>query len=256
MARTRQLIDLRNDAYQFADTQNALARFPVSEVNQYICQGVANLYDVLVASNGNYFESQATIVTDGVSTVYALPADYMRLLLCQMNIGNFQGVTGFNVPLPEFNLNERPVLSSSTPGFSGFAFAYRVHGGTTAQPGTTQSTINVNYGIEFLPRPSANIQILLFYVPSCPLLVNDTDTLDTINGWDHYASLYAAKCMKQKDDLDTRPIDSMMADIKVRIQGMAPHRNVTAPTRINDTRGQARMGRGRRGGRGNGWGGL
>lgn len=255
MARTRQLSDLRNDAYQMADTQNATSRFPISEVNYYVNQGVAGLYDILVQSCGNYFENQFNIVTDGINTNYALPPDFYRLLLAQMNIGNFFGVTGYNVPLRQFNLNERPVLSSSTPGFSGFAFAYRLHGGTIQQAGTTQGTIPTQYSIELLPRPSPNINVLLFYVPVCPMLVNDTDTLDTINGWDHFASAYAAKMMRLKDDLPTSELQKMMDEQRVRIQGMAQHRNVTEPVRITDLRARFNYGRWRRGGGNNGWGG-
>lgn len=238
-----------------ADTQNAITRFPTSEVNYYVNQGIAGLYDLLVQSCGDYFESQATIITDGINTNYALPADFYRLTLAQMNIGNFFGVTGYNVPLRQFNLNERPVLSSSTPGFSGFAFAYRLHGGTPAVPNTTQGTIPTQYSIELLPRPSANISVLLFYVPTCPVLVNDTDTLDTINGWDYYATAYAARMMRVKDDLPAEDLDKLMAELKQRIQGMAPHRNITEPKRITDLRAKFNEGRWRRGGYGGGWGG-
>lgn len=237
-----------------SDTENALNRFPIAEVNAYVNSGIAALYDILVANSGEYFESQFTFITDGINFDYPLPADFYQLKLAQLNIGNFAGVTGYNVPLRQYNLNERPMLSSSTPGFSGFPFGYRLHGGTVSQAGTTQGTIPTNYCIELLPRPSANINVLLFYVPTCPLLISETDTLDTINGWDLYAVAHASKLVRIKDDLSTTAQDSIMAETKARILGLSQHRNITEPRRITDLRSGYQSGRWRTGGyRRNGW---
>lgn len=238
MARTRQLSDLRNDAYKLGDLENATTRFPASEVNYYINQGIAEFYDLLLRSIGEYFESQTTIITDGMNTVYPLPADFQRLLLAQVNLGwNFNGVLGDNnIGLYNFTLSERPELSSSTPGWAGQPFAYHIHGGTPTQANTTQGTIPVQYAIEFLPKPSVNMHIQVYYVPTCPLLVNDNDTLDTINGWDVYASAFASKLMRIKDDLPTTAQDMLLNSMRERIEAAAPHRDQYSQRRVVDVR--------------------
>lgn len=236
MARLRTLLDLRNDAYQMADLQNAVARFPVSEVNGYVNDGVGHYYDQLVRARGTgYFERNTTIITDGVNTSYALPADFYELVLAQVNLGfTVSANADVCLALSQFNMYERPELASYTPGWSGQPFLYRVHGG---DPNGTNysSTINVGTAIEFLPKPAPGMKVTIFYVPVCPVLVNDSDTIDTINGWDRYATAWAALLMRTKEDL---PVDTLMMIVKEmrdRIQGLAAHRDTTA-TRVVDVR--------------------
>lgn len=245
MARLRQLSDLRTDAYRFADLENATARFPTSEVNNYINEGVAEFYDLLVRARGHgYFEKNVTMITgiaqgpfpsaDGIN--YPLPPDFFELKLAQCNIGYFAaGTSDTNIALTEFTMRERPELSSYTPGWQGNPFCYRIHGGDPSQPFQVQSTIGTGYTIEFLPRPASGLKVQIFYIPSCPVLINDTDTLDTINGWDRYVTAYASMMMRMKDDL---PIDNylkIMEMAKERINALASHRT-TEPSRVTDVR--------------------
>lgn len=238
MARTRQFVDLRNDAYKLSDTENATARFPASEVGYYVNQGIAELYDLLVRSRGDFFEKNVLITTDGTTTLYALPVDFYQLTMAQVNLGTTTaGVQGDNnIGLYKFNLAERPELSSSTPGWAGQPFAYRLHGGSQANAFQTQGTIPVQYTIEFLPRPSSNMIVQVFYIPTCPLLVNDNDTLDTINGWDIYATCFAAKLMRIKDDLPYEHIEELLRSVRERVEGLAPHRDAMSPSRVTDVR--------------------
>lgn len=238
MARLRQLSDLRNDAYKLADTEDATDRFPTTEVNYYINLGVAELYDLLVRSRSDFFESNVTIKTDGFNTVYALPADFYQMTLAQVNLGfSFSANQGDNnFPLFAFTMSERPELSASTPGWSGSPFSYRIHGGTNTQPGQTQGVLNNQYAIEFLPKPAFNISVQIFYIPTPPMLVNDNDQLDTVNSWDAYAVAMAAKYMRIKDDLPTAAMDQIMASIRERIEGIAPHRDAAGQRRVTDVR--------------------
>jgi hypothetical protein len=241
MARLVKLSDLRLKARRKADLENALERFPDSEVNDYLNDGVAEYYDLLIRSSrgGNrLFENQATIITDGLNTIYPLPGDFYDIVHAQANIGN-NGVLGdTNVPLSSFTMKERAELSSSTPGWNGQPFAYMLHGGTQQQPGTTQGTVPTQYAIEFLPKPAGAIRILIYYIPSCPLLANDFDTLDSSNGWDQYVAIWAAIEMRQKDDLDTSQLEGKLAAMRERIEALVPHRDRIGPSRVTDVRHQ------------------
>ena len=239
MAKLRQLSDLRTDAYRMADLEGATSRFPTSEVNTYLNDGIAHFYDLLVRARGTgYFEKNVTVLTDGVNANYSLPLDFFEIVLAQCNLGFTTGATAdTNIALSQFNMRERPELSSYTPGWQGNPFSYRIHGGDPAQPNQVQSTINTGYTIELLPRPAAGMKVQIFYIPSCPNLVNDVDTIDTINGWDRYATVWAAILMRTKDDL---PIDNLLAiqkEMRERITGMASKRD-TSSTRVTDVRYQ------------------
>lgn len=239
MARLRQLSDLRSDAMKLADVENATARFPVSEVNEYINQGIAELYDLLVSARGaGFYEKTVYIVTDGLNTNFSLPQDFYQLVMFQVNLG-FGGINPMqgdtNIALEQFMMHERPELSSSTPGWAGQPFRYRVHGGDPSQPNQVQGTIQTGYTVEFLPFPAANVRVQCFYVPSCPRLVNENDVFDGINGWEEYVIFYAAMLMRYKDDLPADHMVAMLDRLKSRIMGLASHRDMT-PQRTIDVR--------------------
>jgi hypothetical protein len=239
---------------KLADVENATARFPTTEVTEYINQGIAELYDLLVSARGvGFYEKTVTIVTDGINTNYALPLDFYQLVMFQVNLGFSAGVsvtTDTNIALEQFMMHERPELSSSTPGWAGQPFKYRIHGGDPSQPNQVQGTINTGYTVELLPPPSANIKVQMFYVPSCPRLVNDNDVFDGINGWEEYAIFYAAMLMRYKDDLPADHMVAMLDRLKSRIMGLASHRDMT-PQRTIDVRTRWHYGSWRR--RTRGW---
>lgn len=238
MANLVTLAQIRTLAYQIADLENAVTRFPVSEVNTYVNMGVGELYDLLVRTRGEFFQSQYTITTDGVNVTYALPSDFMELTLAQLNLGmGFNGsLADVAVPLYNFTMGERPELASSTPSWTGSPLGYRLHSGTVLQANTTQGTIPTQYAIELLPKPSANQKILLFYVPIAPQLVNDNDTIDSINQWHVYAAAFAARMMRTKDDLPTTAAEALMESIKERVNALGPHRDAYTSKRVTDVR--------------------
>jgi hypothetical protein len=239
LARLVTLAQLRTAAYRLCDVENAANRFPTSEVNTYINNGIAEFADVVIKNRGSsqFFENQTTIIMDGYHSVYPLPQDFFSLLHVQVNLSRSGGTTGdTNIQIREFTWAERAELSSSTPGWAGQPFAFMIHGGQAALALTTQGTIQTQYAIEFLPQPAAGLQIQVFYIPSMALLVNDYDTFDGINGWDEYPAIYAAIKMRRKDDLDTSDLKSDLADIKSRIEGMAAKRQRVGSARIQDIR--------------------
>jgi hypothetical protein len=241
MARLVRFDALKLKSRRKADLEFALQRFSDAEVGDYVNDGIAEYYDLLIRSSrgGNrLFENQFTITTDGLNTFYALPSDFYDILHAQANIGNNGTIGDTNIPIRGFTMAERAELSSSTPGWAGQPFSYMLHGGTQQQAGTTQGTIPTQYAIELLPKPAAQIKVLLFYIPSCPLLVQDGDTLDSINGWDQYVAIWAAIEMRQKDDLDTGQLEGKLAAMRERIEALVPHRDRIGPSRVTDVRQQ------------------
>lgn len=222
MGRTRQLVDLRGDAYRRADAEGATDRHPVPDVTRYVNQGAAALYDLLVEARGRTFfrkNPPQTIVTTLATSRYDLAADFYKLISVRRDgpVGN---------ALLVFTPNEEPILRSSMQSTQ-FPTHYEL------RPGA----------IEILPLHGAGTNIVVDYVPVYVDMVADADTFDGINGWEEYAVDFAAKCMAVKDaewEL-AQALDADMRKLEKRIQALAPTRDAFRPERVKDVRGGRRL---------------
>lgn len=105
MARTRTLGDLRSDVRQRADMVSS--QFVTdSEVNEYINQSIAELYDLLIATRGmDFYEKLQSFTTVGGTSQYPLASDFYQLVRIEAVL------SGFSVPLLPFTHAEHGVLS-------------------------------------------------------------------------------------------------------------------------------------------------
>ena len=105
MARTRTLGDLRSDVRQRASLESSQS-VTDAEVNEYINQSIAELYDLLLASRGmDFYEKLQTFSTVGGTPQYALARDFYQLIRIEAVL------SGFAVPLLPFTHMEHGVLS-------------------------------------------------------------------------------------------------------------------------------------------------
>ena len=105
MARTRTLGNIRSDVRQRADLVSS--QFVTdTEVNEYINQSIAELYDLLLAARGmDFYEKFQTFATTGGTTLYSLAPDFYQLIRIEAVL------SGFAVPLQPFTHAEHGVLS-------------------------------------------------------------------------------------------------------------------------------------------------
>lgn len=217
MARAVALSTLRDRVRKRADMEAATARFPDSEVTAMINDSICRFYNLLVAARGmDYYENNSTVITDGINTLYPLPADFYELLAAEVAIGNGDNT----IALMPYNRLEHAELVSSTPGWSGEPFAYRIRASN----------------IDFLPLPVSGLKITLFYIPAPPTLVNDSDTIDGIAGWEEIIILDAAIKLKRKDDLDASDLERDRALVVEEVKGLSAKRDVSQPGRVSDVR--------------------
>jgi hypothetical protein len=218
MARTRTLAELRADAYLRADTDSAEDRHKPADVNRYVSQGLSELYDMLVEARGRtYYRKRPalTVTTDGETTAFPLPEDFYRLI--SIRVAGSGGLS-----LAAFGPEDEPMLREPSAAVT-WPTHYELQAGH----------------IEVLPLPKAGVELVVEYVPTCPVLAADGATFDGVNGWEEFAAMYAAKCMATRDE-DWEVVAALsreMERMKERIVKLAPTRDAFRPERVKDVRG-------------------
>lgn len=86
----------------------------------------------------------------------------------------------------------------------------------------------------------AGLQIQLRYVPTLAPLVSDSDTFDGVNGWEEYVIVDAARkaAIKEESFELAGQLKADKADLKARIEAMAPDRDSGYGDRVNDVYGE------------------
>jgi hypothetical protein len=208
------------------------------------------LYDLLVSLTEDYFISTpAQFTASGNQFIFPLP----------------DGVTSFQnglnpsitfVPRAAYKLiGVDLALNNASNAFvtvNKFNFADRNNFVYPNTASTIYGVFNLRYrligtsSIEFIPTPSGNQQIRLWYVPRLQQLLLDTDVTDmSISGWIEYVIVKAAYYALAKEESDTSNMEKQLASLKMRIEEAASNRDQGNPNTISDSR--------RSGPWGNGW---
>lgn len=227
---------IRLAAQQRADLVNS-GFVTTAEWNSYITQSMFELYDLLVVAYQDYYLAPlALFLTNGNNNAYPLPDGIQTFL---DPAGNsfvpkpFYKMNGVDVGLSnnnnawftvqKFNWNDRnnfvyPQLNSTILGV--FNMQYRVMGSN----------------LEFIPVPSANQYVRLWYIPRLIQPLADTDILDGISGWTEYVIIDAAIKAMQKEESDVTALGIQKGDIIKRIEDAAGNRDVGSADTVNNNR--------------------
>lgn len=227
-------------AQQRADRVNSQF-VTLPEWNTYINQAMMELYDLLIETYDDYNIAQpAQFTTTGATNLYPLPNG--TLSFTDSNGNSFvaepfyklRGVDlGANVAtanngwvtIRKFNFNDRNRYfypNSASTLFGVFNMQYRLLGSN----------------ISFIPVPSANQPVRIWYIPRIPLLLQETDiTTVSISGWIEYVIVEAAIKALIKEEGDVSALMAQKEALKLRIQGAAQNRDAAMPEQIADTRG-------------------
>lgn len=235
------LVQLRLAAQQRADRVNS--QFVTTpEWNSYINQSLFELYDLLVDQYGeDYFIAPpVTFNTNGTTQLYPLPdgntfftaADGSPVKapafykLTGVDLGVNTGPNGY-VTLSKFNFIDRnryfyPNTASTQYGV--FNMSYRLVGDK----------------MEFIPVPSNNQPIRLWYIPRMTQLLKDTDiTTQGVSGWLEYVIVDAAIKALQKEESDVTILAAQKDMLKRRIEAASMNRDAGQPDTISATRSVA-----------------
>lgn len=194
------------------------------EITAYINNSASELYDILVSRFEDYYTLDPVPFTISSGNSYLLPADFYKLRGLDLSLGS-----GEFVNVRNFMFNERNNDSNAAKlSIVQCPQRYRVMGNK----------------LIISPVDQAVGSYQLWYIPQCPKLVNPTDTLDTISGWEEYVIVDAAiKCL-QKEESDVNVLLLQKQALIKRIESMAQNRDVDQPERITDVHATDYSGRG------------
>lgn len=222
------------------------------EWNSFINLAADELYDLITTTFEDYNMYQPIFfTTNGTDMNYPLPD----------GITTFQNAAGADiVPPPIYKLSGVDLgLNNAANGFVTVQKYNFIDRNKYVFPNTA-STIYGVFGLQyrfignairFIPQPSSNQPIGIWYIPRRVQLLQETDSCDGYNGWNQYILARAAKYALDKEESNTASLDAEILFLKTRIEESAPNRDEGQPDTISDTRNASGMGPDA----GDGWGG-
>ncbi len=227
------LSQIRLQSQQRADRVNSQF-VTMSEWNVNINQSLFELYDLLITAYGEeYFAASPLIFnTDGTDQTYPLPDGtnlggapaFYKLLGIDLGLNSGAQSNNGWVSINKFNFIDRnkyfyPNTQSTIYGV--FNMQYRLLGSK----------------VEFIPTPSGNQPIRLWYIPRMTMLLQDTDiTTSGVSGWIEYVIVDAAIKALQKEESDISALQIQKAALMKRIEAASMNRDAGQPDTVSDTR--------------------
>ncbi len=177
-----------------------------SELNSHINSSIAELYDLIVKADGDYYTVPSSTFTTSAGTLaYALPDDFYKL----KHVEERESDTRWR-EVKKYNLKDR---------FKG-PFRYRLR----------------SSNVEFSVDPGAGRVFRLLYIPKPTTLSSDSDEFDGINSFEEYVVVDAAIKVLTKEESDTTTLYAQKEALRQRIMEMADDRDSGEPESITDTR--------------------
>lgn len=210
------------------------------EWNNFINLAMYELYDLLIGVDEEFFvATPAQFSTNGSTYLYPLPDGVTSFT------NGITGASGFiaepfyklkGVDLGLTNANNAWVTLNQFNFIDRNRFVYPNSASTIYGVFNCQYRLSGN-NIQFIPTPTSNQPIRLWYIPRLPQLLKDTDLTSTgISGWNQYIIVRAAKYALDKEESDTSKLDAEILYLKQRIESMASNRNEGQSNTISDTR--------------------
>jgi hypothetical protein len=224
-------------------------RFGVNEINTYINNSCAELYDILTTTYEDYDSHQFNaVLTDGYQgNLIPLLSDVNKVRAVEfMYMGGdsaFHGTDNF-YPIQQFQMPNR-----------------NRYGNTPLNVFLPQSLANITYrvmGNAIIIEPIASCQgeYRIWYSQKWQNLVNPTDTLPApmdSQAWSEYAVVDSCIKIFDKMNIDATGFRTAKAELKDRIVSAAKNRVIGGPKVMANTKRRNRRGWGGGGMGGGGW---
>jgi hypothetical protein len=219
--------NLRLECQQRVDRVNS-DNITAQEWNSMINQSFKELYDIMIQKFGDdyFIQTPYTYTTTGQidstmqAQVFPLPDDFYKLMRCEVALNPSDPNSW--ITLRQFNAIQANLWN--------YPNVYTFYGIT-----------NLRYRLwgrylQIVPIASAGQTIRIWYSPRPNQLINDTDTVDAISGWEEY--IVADVCIKALAKTE-EPVEIFMMQksaLLKRIEEAAENRNVGEPQTVSDSR--------------------
>ena len=87
-----------------------------------------------------------------------------------------------------------------------------------------------------VPQTSGGQTLQIWYVPRPSQLINQTDILDGVSGWEEYIVVDVAIKMLTKEESDPSIFAAQKAEMNKRLDEMAKNRNLGEPQTVTDSK--------------------
>lgn len=201
-----------------ADMQNSTF-VTDAEITTWLNLGGAELYDMLVDANEDYFTISAVSTVPQGGSAVTPPADFYKLRGLDVAVGpKWRAVDQIN--FRDRNTND----DSWFNGLYGIVaqVRYRI----------------VHNQVDLMPVNRAPGTYRLWYIPAFPKLVTSAQELPPSMsnfGWDEYMVLYAAERCLAKEESPVTDVKAERMEIATRIEKMAANRQLDRPDTVADT---------------------
>lgn len=223
MAKTKTLLELRNNARQLADMVGSTF-ISDSAFNTFINDSIDEFWDLVVSANQGYGQLSTTLTVASNSTSANLPSDFYKL----------RGVDDLNQGPDPISVN--PYNFAERNDFTTYYNLFDVY------PTSRVTYCIIGNTIEFRPTSNAPGQYKIHYIPVAPVLTLDTDTIDSISGWHDLIQIDTAIKALQKEEASTTVLERRKVAIIDRIRTMVPDRDIGRPKTITNIRGTSGIG--------------
>jgi hypothetical protein len=198
------------------------------EWNSMINQSWKEFYDIIIQKFGDdyYIALPVSYVTTGQvdpitqAQTFPLPVDFYKLMRCEVALNA-------NDPNSWITLRQFQAIQANLWNYPN---VYTFYGIT-----------NLRYrlwgtNLQIVPIASAGQTIRIWYSPRPNQLINDTDVIDAISGYEEY--IVVDTCIKAlaKTEEDAQMFLLQKAALLKRIEEAAENRNVGEPQQVSDSR--------------------
>jgi hypothetical protein len=212
------------------------------EWNTYINTSMYELYDLLITVYEDYYlATPVQFPTNGNQFLYPLP-DGTTIFTNFLTQQPFAAPALYKLQGVDLALQNTAPSANAFVTVNKFNFIDRNRFVYPNTASTIYGVFNLQYrmmgsNIEFIPTPSANQNIRLWYIPRLTNLLKDTDTTTTgISGWTEYIVVKAAYYALTKEESDTSSLVMQLQALTDRIISSASNRDAGQPDKISDTR--------------------
>lgn len=204
------------------------------EWNTMIDESYKELYDLLVQKFGDdYFIAPPFTFLTTNSQTYPLPDGSTPSAGQQTNAPAFYKLMGVEVQLNTGDPNSFVTLRKFEfiqRNLWNFPNVYTMYGITNLRYRLSGNNIML------VPVPSNGQIIRLWYNPRPNQLINDTDTLDMVSGWEEYIVVDACIKAMIKEESDISGFAAQKQNVVKRIEEAAENRDVGEPETVSDSK--------------------